>query len=47
MPLDILRKLVEQTIDRHLPQEQLRVLKAAEESERTLLRAWANAERTP
>ncbi len=35
---DALRNLVREVIARHLPQDQLRVLMAAEESERTLLR---------
>jgi hypothetical protein len=35
---DKLRTLVEAAIDRHLPQRQFEVLKAAEESERTLIR---------
>jgi hypothetical protein len=40
---DLLRHLVEQTIQRHLPADQFKVLMAAEESERQLLTAWANS----
>lgn len=43
---DVLRNLVEAAINRHLPRDELRVLKAAEESERDLLRTWAAAKRT-
>jgi hypothetical protein len=35
---DQLRELVQEAIERHLPQHQFEVLKAAEESERTLIR---------
>ncbi len=38
-----LRALVEMAINIHLPQDQLRVLKAAEESERQILQAWAQS----
>ena len=40
-----LRLLVERTINVHLPQDQLRVLQVAEESERELLRAWTSGQR--
>lgn len=40
---DDLRALVEEVINRHLPQDQLRVLKAAEESERQMLAAFARS----
>jgi hypothetical protein len=40
-----LRGLVRTALERHLPAGQLAVLKAAEESERELLRAWAGASR--
>jgi hypothetical protein len=43
IPPDSLRDLVETYINLHLPQAQLEVLKAAEESERELLRVWAAA----
>jgi len=43
IPPDQLRSLVEEAINRHLPQDQLKVLKIAEESERELLKSWANA----
>lgn len=36
-----LRDLVEEAINRHLPQEQYRILKEAEESERQVLMHWA------
>lgn len=36
-----LRDLVEAAINRHLPADQLRVLQAAEESERNMLKAFA------
>jgi hypothetical protein len=39
---DDLRTLVQRVIKRHLPPEQFKVLKAAEESERTLIRQVAN-----
>jgi hypothetical protein len=38
---DELRWLVQRAIEQHLPHEQFEVLKAAEESERELLRQWA------
>jgi hypothetical protein len=38
---DQLRNLIEQVINLHLPQHQLRILKAAEESERELLKIFA------
>jgi hypothetical protein len=38
IPPDTLRELVESTIQRHLPPEQFAVLKAAEESERQLIK---------
>ena len=41
IPPDRLRLLVESAIDKHLPQRELEVLKAAEESERALLTVWA------
>lgn len=37
IPPDILRSLVEDAINRHLPQDQLRVLRVAEESEKKLI----------
>ena len=40
---DDLRALVEQVINRHLPQDELRVLKTAEESERQMLAAFARS----
>lgn len=40
---NLLRSIVEATIQRHLPEEQLTVLRAAEESERELLKIYANA----
>lgn len=43
IPPDRLRDLVEDAIRRHLPPEQLRVLKVAEESERELLAAMVTA----
>ena len=42
-----LRQIVREAIERHLPTERLAVLKAAEESERELLRAWASASGGP
>ena len=42
IPPDRLRGLVEYAIDKHLPARELEVLKAAEDSERALLAAWAN-----
>ncbi len=38
-----LRGIVRQAIEQHLPEEQFTVLKAAEESERLLLRSWASS----
>jgi hypothetical protein len=43
----LLRHLVEQTIQQHLPADQFKVLMAAEESERQLLTAWANSSPPP
>jgi hypothetical protein len=40
IPPDTLRALVQECIEQHLPQEQLEVLKVAEESERALLRSF-------
>jgi hypothetical protein len=37
-----LRSLVREAIEHHLPPEQFAVLKAAEESERLLIRSWAS-----
>jgi hypothetical protein len=42
VPPDELRQLVEAAINRHLPQDRLRILKAAEESERAVLRSLVN-----
>jgi hypothetical protein len=42
LPPDYLRDLVRAAIERHLPADQYRVLKAAEESEREQLRRWAD-----
>jgi hypothetical protein len=42
---DRLRSLVEETIQRHLPVEQLQVLKAAEESERELIASFVGLAR--
>jgi hypothetical protein len=41
IPASKLRELVRQSIERHVDQEQLAVLRAAEESERDILRKWA------
>lgn len=41
---DLLRALVRETIEVHLPPEQLSVLKIAEESERDILKAWVGAQ---
>jgi hypothetical protein len=38
---DLLRGLVEQSIERHLPADQFKILKIAEASERDFLKAWA------
>ena len=43
IPPDVLRDLVEAAINEHLPQDQLWMLKQAEESEQELLRAWVEA----
>jgi hypothetical protein len=43
IPADKLRRLVRECIERHVDQEQLGVLKVAEESERELLKKWAGA----
>jgi hypothetical protein len=43
IPADKLRQLVRECIERHVDQEQLKVLKVAEESERELLKKWAGA----
>lgn len=43
IPPDKLRELVEDSINVFLPQDQLKVLKAAEESEKELLQSWADA----
>jgi hypothetical protein len=40
IPADTLRVLVRAAIEAHLPVDQFEILKAAEESERELLRAW-------
>jgi hypothetical protein len=42
IPAAKLRELVHECIDRHIDQEQLNILKAAEESERDLLKKWAS-----
>jgi hypothetical protein len=41
IPADELRRMVDEAITRHLPQDQLRVLKIVEESERELIEAYA------
>jgi hypothetical protein len=41
IPADKLRQLVRECIERHVDQEQFEILKAAEESERELLKKWA------
>lgn len=41
IPPDVLRGIVEAAINEYLPEEQLRVLKVAEDSERDLLWAWS------
>jgi hypothetical protein len=41
IPADKLRALVREVIERHIDQEQLKILKIAEESERELLTKWA------
>jgi hypothetical protein len=40
---DVLRSIVREAIERHLPRHQLDILKIAEESERELLTMWAEA----
>jgi hypothetical protein len=42
IPANVLRDMVRETIEYHLPADQLEILKAAEESERDLLRAFVN-----
>jgi hypothetical protein len=42
IPADKLRHLVRGCIERHVDQHQLKILRAAEESERGLLKAWAS-----
>ena len=42
IPPDAMRLLVEKAINRHLPKRQLRILKEAEESERSFLQEWAD-----
>jgi hypothetical protein len=42
IPPDRLRAMVREVINRHVDQEQLRVLKVAEESERETLKKWAS-----
>lgn len=39
---DVLRAIVREAIERHLPAEQWRILKVAEASERDILRQWAS-----
>jgi hypothetical protein len=41
LPAEQLRKLVRKCIERHIPQDQLESLRAAEESEREILERWA------
>ena len=43
IPAQKLRQLVRECIERHVDQEQLKILKVAEESERELLKRWAAA----
>jgi hypothetical protein len=43
IPPATMREIVERAINDHLPQDQLRVLKVAEESERELIETWAAA----
>ena len=45
MEPDTIRRLVENDINRHLDQDQLAVLKVAEQSEREQLQLWANKKR--
>jgi hypothetical protein len=42
LPPDELRQLVRESIEQHISERQLEVLRAAEESERELLEAWAD-----
>jgi hypothetical protein len=42
IPARQLRALVRECIERHIDQEQLKILKVAEESERELLKKWAS-----
>ena len=42
-----LRELVEEVLEEHLPEEEFAVLKAAEASERELLRVWAGSLEAP
>jgi hypothetical protein len=42
---DVLRRIVREAIERHLPRRQLEILKVAEKSERDLLTMWAGARR--
>jgi hypothetical protein len=41
IPAHQLRTLVRECIERHIDQEQLKILRVAEESERELLKKWA------
>jgi len=43
IPAQKLRQLVRECIERHIDQDQLKILKVAEESERELLKRWAGA----
>lgn len=47
IPPNRLRRLVEVAIEQHLPDEQLKVLKVAEESERAWLQQWAARSEVP
>jgi hypothetical protein len=42
---DVLRSIVREAIERHLPRRQLEILKVAEQSERSLLTMWATEAR--
>jgi hypothetical protein len=42
IPADVLRDIVKEAIEQHLPADQLEILKVAEESERSFARAWVN-----
>jgi hypothetical protein len=42
---DVLRRIVREAIERHLPRQQLEILKVAEQSERKLLTMWATEAR--